>query len=137
MSKEEKSPAQPREQLLAEIRAQSLAELNALIKASHNPELAKDVMVYQLWADGKITLQEGGSRLWLRTLRQYLSPFYPAVSIKMPVVHRGSSYAFVELEPALKIRNLMMNIVAVDLAIQSLMERISGVDNAAAAEPDK
>ena len=40
----------------------------ALVNALDAPEAAAEAMVYQVWEDGEITLQKGGSLLWQRNL---------------------------------------------------------------------
>jgi hypothetical protein len=86
-------------------------ELDALVRASHNPALAgEDGHVYQIWNDGELTSQKAGRLLWQRTLHTLCYPLAPKVSFPMPTVYShkdGTSYAFVEHDAALQIRSLM------------------------------
>jgi hypothetical protein len=44
------------------------ADIIAAVNALNCPEAAQEYRVYQVWEDGKLTLQKGGSLLWQRNL---------------------------------------------------------------------
>ncbi len=105
------APASASEAATASSRGRpSLAELRALIEASHDPKLADEDMVTMVWNDGEITAQKAGELLWQRTLHQLYPPLEPAVSISMPCLYNSkkcTSFAFVTDDAALQIRSLM------------------------------
>ncbi len=46
----------------------TLEELSQQVSTLNRPEQKDEPMVYQVWYDGEITLQKGGSLLWQRNL---------------------------------------------------------------------
>ena len=72
------------------------AEFLAAVKAAHNEAYRENSMVCQIWEDGEVTLQKGGSLFGQRTLHciQIGLPF--AVKPEdMPVPRGNHGYAFV------------------------------------------
>lgn len=81
------------------------ATLKQLIIDNHNPALAKESMVYQVWENGEITAQKGGSLLWQRTLHLHEFALNISISVAwMPERFQSHGYAFTTKEGALAIR---------------------------------
>jgi len=90
-----------------------MEELINTINKAHNPDLASNNMVYQIWEDGEVTLQKAGNLLWTRGLHI----IYPAINglninyTKMPIKYHYHGYAFVSEHDIIIIRELMRNLV--------------------------
>lgn len=88
-----------------------------LAKKYHDPNLAKESHVYQVWHDGEITLQKAGPLLWQRNLHQICPPKLTAAPTPMPQEHGQYSFAFTKCWQAWEIRAAMGPLDALDHGI--------------------
>lgn len=92
----------------------NIKEITAAVVAMNKPEHKADGMVYQVWEDGEITLQKGGSLFGQRTLHT-IEQEHTLKSIdpnRMPNINRsGHGYIIVgSYEEAQEARALIFSV---------------------------
>ena len=82
-------------------------------KSVDDPKQAEEGMVYQVWQDGEVTLQKGGSLLWQRTLHLDRPAFLGAKDLKLEFPHKmgENSFAWVTPENATAVRAKIKELV--------------------------
>lgn len=93
-----------------------MSKLQDAVNNANDNGLAESSMVYQVWDDGEITLQKGGTLLWNRTLHSMKQAIGKIENyIDWPNTHGTHGYAFVCKNDAESIRELIRESIILDL----------------------